>query len=90
MKICRTVKVKNALGLHARPASMIVKILQTSQSSVHFTCRKEKVNARSIMSLLTLAASKNVSVLIEVEGMDAEPTMDRLIEAFEKQFWECQ
>ncbi len=89
MKISRKVKVKNAAGLHTRPASYIVQILQGTLSSVYFTCRKEKVNAKSIMSLLTLAASKNSLITIDVEGEDAESIVGKLVEAFEKQFWEA-
>lgn len=88
MKISRKVKVRNSAGLHTRPASFIVQILQESASSVHFTCRKEKVNAKSIMSLLTLAASKNSLITIDAEGEDAEKIIDKLVEAFEQQFWE--
>jgi len=80
--------VKNSAGLHTRPASCIVQILQESTSDVSFTCRKEKVNAKSIMSLLTLAASKNSLITIEVDGDDAEVVIKRLVEAFDKQFWE--
>ncbi len=82
------VKVKNSAGLHTRPASFIVQLLQGTSSSVHFTCRKEKVNAKSIMSLLTLAASKNSLITIDAEGADAEKVIEKLIEAFEHQFWE--
>jgi phosphocarrier protein HPr len=84
---CR-VKVKNPQGLHARPASVIVRLLQESRSEVHFTCKKATVNARSIMSLLTLAASKNSQILIEVEGEDAENTLEKLVHAFEEKFGE--
>ena len=90
MKISRKVKVKNASGLHTRPASFIVQILQGTLSSVYFTCRKERVNAKSIMSLLTLAASKNSQITIEAEGEDAEGVVEKLVEAFEQQFWEAQ
>lgn len=88
MKLLRKVKVKNSLGLHTRPASVIVRILQESKSSVFFTCRKETVNAKSIMSLLTLAACKNSLITIEAEGEDAELILGKLEEAFERQFWE--
>ena len=88
MKRSRKVRVKNSLGLHTRPASIIVKILQESRSSVLFTCRKETVNAKSIMSLLTLAASKNSLITMEAEGEDADIILERLAEAFEQQFWE--
>lgn len=80
--------MRNAQGLHVRPASVIVRILQGCRSSVHFTCRKETVNAKSIMSLLTLAASKNSNILIEAEGEDAEEVLRRLSSAFENCFGE--
>jgi phosphocarrier protein HPr len=88
VKISRKVKVRNSAGLHTRPASFIVQLLQGASSSVYFTCRREKVNAKSIMSLLTLAASKNSVITIDAEGDDAENIVDKLEEAFEKRFWE--
>lgn len=88
MKLLKKVKVKNALGLHARPATAIAKLLQGTSSSVSFTYRKETVNARSIMSILMLAATKNSQITIEVEGKDAEEVMRRLVDAFEKKFGE--
>ncbi len=88
MKLSRKVKIKNALGLHARPATIIAKLLQGSRSSVSFTYRKETINARSIMSILMLAASKNAQILITVEGEDAEEVLGRLVEVFENQFGE--
>lgn len=88
MKLSCRVKVKNALGLHARPATLIVRLLQESKCSVSFTYRKETINARSIMSILMLAVSKNSQILIEVEGEDAEKTLEKLVVAFESQFGE--
>lgn len=88
MKVVRKVKIKNALGLHARPATIIVKILQLVQSSVTFTYKKETINARSIMSILMLAAKKNSQITITCEGKDAEETVDKLVEAFEGKFGE--
>lgn len=88
MKLSRKVKIKNALGLHARPATVIAKLLQGTSSSVLFTYRKETVNARSIMSVLMLAATKNSQIHIEVEGKDAEEIMKRLMDAFENKFGE--
>lgn len=88
MKLSRKVKVKNALGLHARPATVIAKLLQGTSSSVFFTYRRESVNARSIMSVLMLAATKNSQITIEIDGRDAEEIMKRLIDAFENKFGE--
>jgi phosphocarrier protein len=88
MKIVRKVKVKNALGLHTRPAASIVKLLQPRKSSVQFTYKNETINARSIMSILMLAAKKNAVIEIVVEGIDAEATMAHLVAAFEQEFGE--
>ncbi len=81
-------KVKNSLGLHARPAATIVKLLQGSKSQVTISYRQETVNARSIMSILMLAIKKNSLVTLTVEGEDAEETLKKLVEAFENLFGE--
>lgn len=88
MKIVRHVKVKNDLGLHIRPAATIVKILQSCKSTVFFTYNNETINARSIMSILTLVAKKNAKITITVDGEDAKKTMKNLIEAFDVCFGE--
>lgn len=88
MKIVRKVKVKNSLGLHTRPAATIVKLLQPRKSSVHFKYKNETINARSIMSILMLAARKNSQIEITVDGEDAEMTMEHLVQAFDSQFGE--
>lgn len=67
---------------------MIVKLLQKCRSQVFFTYRGETVNARSIMSILMLAAGKNTTISIAVEGEDAEITLAQLVEAFESGFGE--
>lgn len=77
------------MGLHTRPATVIVKILQNVKSKVEFTYKKETINAKSILSILMLAAKKNSNITITCEGEDADETMDQLIEAFENQFGEA-
>ena len=88
MKLTQKVQVKNKLGLHTRPATMIVKLLQNSKSRVEFTCRKETINAKSILSILMLAATRNSRITISVDGDDAEVTMEKLVSAFENEFGE--
>lgn len=87
-KIIKKVRVKNDLGLHTRPATIIVKLLQSYKSNVLFTHKKETINAKSILSILMLAAQKNAVITITVDGEDAEITMEKLIEAFDEQFGE--
>ncbi len=88
MKLMRKVRVKNTLGLHARAATVIAKVLQGTTANVLFTYRKETINARSIMSILMLAATKNSSIIITVEGEDAEETLEKIVEAFDNRFGE--
>lgn len=88
MKLINKVQVKNMMGLHTRPATSIVKLLQNCKSDVSFTYRHETVNAKSILSILMLAATKNSKITITVDGEDAEVTMNKLISAFENQFGE--
>lgn len=90
MKVSQKVKVKNDLGLHARPAMVIARLLQKTKSKVSFTYKDDTINARSIMSILMLAVNKNGQILIEVEGEDAEETLNNLVEAFSNQFGEAK
>lgn len=86
MKISKKVKVRHDLGLHTRPATQIVKLLQSFKSSVSFTYKKDTINARSIMSILILAVGKNSQVLITAEGEDAKQVMEALEKLFEEGF----
>ena len=88
MKIIKKLKLQNNLGLHIRPATYIVKLLQPRNSKVSFSYKTERANARSIMSLLMLLAKKNAEIIISVEGNDAKETMNDLKNAFEMQFGE--
>ena len=87
-KIERKIRVSNVLGLHTRPATMIVKLLQEYKSDVTFTHKKETIDARSILNILMLGASKNAVITIVVCGEDAEEAMERLVECFESGFGE--
>lgn len=88
MKLTKKVKVKNDLGLHARPATVIARLLQPKKCEVSFTYRGETINARSIMSVLMLAANKNSQITITTEGEDAQEAMDSLVTAFDTEFGE--
>lgn len=87
-KLTFTVKVKNALGLHTRPATYIVRLLQQKKSAVQFIVRDQEINARSILGILTLAACQHTTINVIVEGSDAEETADLLKKAFETEFGE--
>ncbi len=83
-----TAKVRNKLGLHVRPATQIAKILQKRKAKVTLTYKGQSVNARSIMSIMILAAPKNAQLKIAAEGSDARETLEELLSAFTKKFGE--
>ncbi len=87
-KLIQKVRVKNALGLHTRPATAIVKLLQHAKSEVLFTCKRETINAKSILSILMLAARKNTVITIVAEGSDAQEVMGSLVQGFDSKFGE--
>ncbi|MCB1181485.1 MAG: HPr family phosphocarrier protein [Chlamydiia bacterium] len=88
ISLTKKLRVKNELGLHTRPATVIVKFLQQVKSDVFFTYKKETVDAKSILNLLMLAAQKNAEISIFVRGLDAKETLDGLVEVFENKFGE--
>lgn len=88
MKLISKVQVKNKNGLHTRPATAIVKMLQNVKSDVTFTYKGDTINAKSILSILMLAAKMNTKITITVEGENADETMEQLVRAFENQFEE--
>ena len=86
--VVKKVKVKNHLGLHTRPATVIVKLLRGCKCDVTFTFKRDSINAKSILSILMLAAKKNSQITITTCGEDAEEVMDKLVEAFDNEFGE--
>ena len=78
MLIKKTLTIKNPQGLHARPASIFVRIANKFESDVTVKKGAERVNGKSIMGLLGLAASEGSVVDIEVSGPDSEPAMKEL------------
>lgn len=81
-KIVRRLKVNNELGLHARPAATIVKLLQDSSSKVCFTYKRETIDARSIMSILMMAIKKDSWVTVTIEGEDAKKVLMAISKVF--------
>ena len=67
--------IKNKSGLHARPAALFVQIANKFNSDVTVSKGSKKVNGKSIMGILMLAAGKGSSISIRVEGNDAQDAM---------------
>jgi len=74
----KKIKIKNPQGLHARPASIFVKIANKYESEVTVKKGRQKVNGKSIMGLMMLAANQGTTITIEINGSDAQAAMDEL------------
>ncbi len=81
MMVEKEIKVLNPHGLHARPASIFVKIANRFVSDITVCKDNESVNGKSIMGIMMLAANQGAVVKIQAKGADAEEAM-RELEAF--------
>ena len=86
--ISETVTIVNKLGLHARAASKLVNCASQFESEVHLSRQDNRVNAKSIMGVMMLAASKGVELDLEVEGRDEQACRDALVELIGNRFGE--
>ena len=82
--------VQNKMGIHARPAAMIVRIANTFSGEVWVEKDGEQVNGKSIMGLMMLAAGKGSKLVVRAEGdaIDAERMLSELVDLFERRFEE--
>jgi phosphocarrier protein len=84
----RTFVIINSLGLHARAAAQLVQTANRYRSEIHVEKDGMQVNGKSIMGVLTLAAAKGSSVIVLVDGDDAETAMVALAKLIENGFGE--
>ena len=83
---CSYFEVKNSLGLHARPAAMLVETVTEYEAEVFIEKDGEAVNAKSLIGLLMLSAGHGSTVKVSAEGQDAEKAMSAIAELFERKF----
>lgn len=76
----KTIKVSNPTGLHARPAALFVQTAGKFTSSVWIAKGDKRVNAKSIMGLMSLAVSQGTEVAIGAEGEDEHLAVKELID----------
>jgi phosphocarrier protein len=82
------VKVVNRAGIHARPASLIVGLTKDFKSSIHFEQGSNRINAKSILGIITLGAVYNSEIKITAEGEDEREALARLLHLFASKFEE--
>ncbi len=81
-------KIINRLGLHARASAVLVQLFQKFKSEVWLSKDGQTVNGRSILGVLTLAASIGEDVDVTAEGEDAAELLARTQELFANRFGE--
>ena len=82
----KTCTVRNKMGLHARPAALIVQTANKFPCEVSLVKDGQSVNGKSIMGVLMLAAAKGTTILVRAEGDDAQACADAIAELFERGF----
>ncbi len=88
VKVCKKFEIKNKLGLHARAAALLVQTVNRFSSEVKISKDGLMVDARSILGVLTLAATKGSQILVEAGGKDAEEAVHAIERLVEKKFYE--
>jgi phosphotransferase system HPr (HPr) family protein len=85
----KLVTIRNALGLHARPAGVLSQAANQFSSSIYIQKGLMKVNAKSIMGIMMLAASRGTQLTIRAEGSDEEDAVEALSQLVESGFEEA-
>jgi phosphocarrier protein HPr len=86
--IKQSVRIVNKLGLHARPSAMLVTEASRFESQVFLTKDGLRVNAKSIMGVMMLAAEQGSVIMVEVDGSDEEAALKAILDVIESGFGE--
>jgi phosphocarrier protein len=84
----KTVTIVNRAGIHARPAAVLVQSAKDFNSNIYFEKGSDRINAKSIMGILTLAATYGTELKIIAEGEDEEQAVQTIVRLFESKFEE--
>jgi len=80
--------VSNRAGIHARPAAVLVHAAKDFKSSIYFEKGNDRINAKSIMGILTLAAAYKTELKVIAEGEDEKQAVETIVRLFESKFEE--
>lgn len=84
----KTLVVKNGSGIHARPASMLVKEAGKFSAEISLEFNGKKANAKSIMSVLSLGVGKDSEIIVSANGDDENAALEGIINLIESGFGE--
>lgn len=84
----KDVTITNNIGLHARPATFFIQKANTYQSSVWIEKDDRKVNAKSLLGVLSMGIAKGMTVTLIADGQDENTAVDGLIQLIQTGFVE--
>ncbi len=84
--IKKTVTIKNSTGLHARPSAALVKLAGSFKSDFFIHMYGYRVNGKSILGVMTLAAEQGAELLFEVSGPDEDEAMEAIVNLVDNKF----
>jgi len=84
----KMVTVVNRAGIHARPAAVLVQTAKDFKANIYLERGNDRVNGKSIMGILTLAAAYGSQIKVLAEGEEEEEAVDTIVRLFEAKFEE--
>jgi phosphocarrier protein HPr len=84
----RVITVSNRAGIHARPSALLVQTTKNFSSNIYIEKGMDRINAKSIMGIITLGASYGTELRIIAEGEDEVTAVETLVKLFESKFEE--
>ena len=82
--------ISNKLGLHARAAAKLTQTAGRFKSEIHIARGGQRVNAKSIMGVMMLAAGLGVTVTVDAEGVDCAEALQAIEQLFSDKFGEAE
>jgi phosphocarrier protein HPr len=89
-KVVKKIEIKNKLGLHARAAALLVQTVNKFSAQVNFSKDGQTADGRSIMGVLTLAATQGSKIQVEATGEEAEQAVRAIERLIDKRFNESE
>ena len=84
--VTHTLVITNPQGLHARPAEMFARLAMQFEAEISLVRVSERVDAKSVLHILTLGADHGTELLLEASGVDAQQAVDALVRLVESNF----
>ena len=82
------VTILNRAGIHARPSAILVQTTKDFKCTIYMEKGDERINAKSIMGIITLGAAYGTELKLIADGEDEQEAVDKLVRLFESKFEE--